>query len=85
MINPCINCLVDVMCIKSCQRFTSFINELRLRYQLSYFVCRLYGLVNTDARFERILLYAAYQPRFGFYSKLYTYREKLLTKRSELI
>ncbi len=50
MIYPCIDCLVDVMCIDPCDEFVFYMDDVKL-YHTSK--ASLFHVVNTNARYKR--------------------------------
>ncbi len=52
MIYPCINCLVDVMCLDPCDKFISFMIKFNT-HPTWYHDQHLRQMVATDSRFKR--------------------------------
>ena len=50
MINPCINCLVDVMCLDACDKFISYLDYIPLSNRS---LSDILHIVGTEIRFER--------------------------------
>jgi len=50
MINPCINCLVDVMCLDACDKFISYLDFIPLSNRS---LSDILNIVGKETRFER--------------------------------
>ena len=83
MINPCTDCLVDVMCIDPCDKFIFYMDDVK-----SYHTSKasLFHVVNTDARYKRSRKCAfTYQTTPIFGVDLLSSRRELLSQRKEEI
>ncbi len=50
MFNPCIDCLVDVMCLDACNKFISYLDTIPLPNRS---LSDILHIVGTETRFER--------------------------------
>ena len=79
MVYPCENCIVDIMCLKCCDKFIWYMDEIKSTSVTSV----RNHLIKSESRYERsreaALLYRA---NIRLYSVLYQARNELLKLRN---
>jgi hypothetical protein len=76
MVYPCENCIVDIMCLKCCDKFIWYMDEIKSTSVRNH-------LIKSESRYKRSRKSALlYQANIRLYGVLYQARNELLKLRN---